>query len=137
MPPGGSHRSTAILLPAFLCRRTPVAIDSVGADFLANEPTLQEQNGALRNNPNVENYLHEAGLVGNAPSGTAYYDGNGKRLTNLGVHEHWNNSAQKQYGRNLGRKEGIELIRLSPTKQLLSWNFFIPVRTSARSHIPL
>ena len=115
----------------------PVAIDSVGADFLANEPTLQEQNGAIRNNPNVENYLHEAGLVGNAPSGTAYYDGNGKRLTNLGVHEHRNNSAQKQYSRNLGREEGIELIRLSPTKQLLSWNFFIPVRTSARSHIPL
>lgn len=95
----------------------PVAIDSVGADFLANEPTLQEHNAALRNNPNVENYLHEAGLVGNAPSGTAYYDGNGKRLANLGVHEHWNNSAQKQYGRNLGREEGIELVRLSPTEK--------------------
>lgn len=88
----------------------PVAIDSVGADFLMNEPVLQKYNGALRNNPNVENYLHEAGLVGNAPSGTVYYDGNGELIVNLGVHEHWNNSVEKQYGRNLGAEEGIELI---------------------------
>ena len=90
----------------------PVAIDSVGADFLINEPTLQENNGTLRNNPNVENYLHEAGLVGNAPSGTVYYDGNGERIVNLGVHEHWNNSILKQYSRNLGGEEGIELVYL-------------------------
>lgn len=57
----------------------PVAIDSVGADFLINEPTSQENNMALKDNPNVENYLHEAGLVKNAPSGTVYYDGNGEQ----------------------------------------------------------
>ena len=91
----------------------PVAIDSVGADFLINEPTLQEYNGVLRNNPNVENYLHEAGLVGNAPSETVYYDGNGEPIVNLGVHEHWNNSIQKQYSRNLGKEEGIELFYLT------------------------
>lgn len=92
----------------------PVAIDSVGADFLINEPTLQEYNGVLRNNPSVENYLHEAGLVVNPPSGTVYYDGNGEVVVNLGVHEHWNNSFEKQYSRNLGKKEGIELIWLTP-----------------------
>ena len=92
----------------------PVAIDSVGADFLINEPTLQEYNGVLRNNPSVENYLHEAGLVANAPSGTVYYDGNGEAVVNLGVHEHWNNSVEKQYSRNLGGEEGIELIYLTP-----------------------
>lgn len=97
---------------SILVSQDPVAIDSVGADFLINEPTLQENNGTLRNNPNVENYLHEAGLVGEAPSGTAYYDGNGKRIVNLGVHEHWNNSVQKQYSRNLGGEEGIELVYL-------------------------
>ncbi len=90
----------------------PVAIDSVGADFLMNEPAVTERNGSLRNNPNVENYLHEAGLVASAPSGVAYRDGSGERVVNLGVHEHWNNPIDKQYGRNLGASEGIELIRL-------------------------
>lgn len=90
----------------------PVAIDSVGADFLGNEPTLQEYNSVIRDNPNVENYLHEAGGVADAPSGTVYYDGNGNRLTNLGVHEHWNNCTKKLYSRNLGQGEGIELVRV-------------------------
>ena len=81
-----------------------------------NEPTVTEHNGALRDNPDVENYLHEAALVANAPSGTAYYNGNGERVENLGVHEHWNNSQDKQYSRNLGASEGIELIYLGSDK---------------------
>ena len=90
----------------------PVAIDSVGADFLMNEPAVTSRNSALRNNPSVENYLHEAGLVADAPSGTAYQNGGGEPISNLGVHEHWNNSTQKQYSRNLGKEEGIELISI-------------------------
>lgn len=88
----------------------PVAIDSVGADFLINEPTVTSNNSVLRDNPNVENYLHEAGLVGNPPSGTVYMNGHGNKVENLGVHEHWNNSVDKLYSRNLGKDEGIELI---------------------------
>ncbi len=94
----------------------PVAIDSVGADFLMNEPAVTEQNAALRGNPTVENYLHEAGLVAAAPSGTVYTNGQGKVVQNLGVHEHWNNSAEKRYSRNLGKPEGIELISLLPAR---------------------
>lgn len=90
----------------------PVAIDSVGADFLGNEPTLQRYNSVIRNNPYVENYLHEAGLVSNAPSHTVYYNGNGRKINNLGVHEHWNNSNERLYSRNLGKNEGIELIKI-------------------------
>lgn len=90
----------------------PVAIDSVGADFLNNEPTITENNSAAKDVTN-ENYLHEAGLVGKAPSGTAYTDGNGHTVANLGVHEHWNNSIEKLYSRNLGKDEGIELIQIS------------------------
>jgi hypothetical protein len=26
------------------------------------------------------------------------------------VHEHWNNATDKQYSRNLGKREGIELV---------------------------
>jgi len=66
----------------------------------------------LRDNPNVENYLHEAALVGDSPSGTVYTGGNGNKVENLGVHEHWNNSADKQYCRNLGKDDRIELIYL-------------------------
>lgn len=97
---------------SILVSQDPVAIDSVGADFLINEPTVTEHNGALRDNPNVENYLHEAGLIGNPPSGTQYQNGYGEAVDNLGVHEHWNNSVEKLYSRNLGKKEGIELIQI-------------------------
>ncbi|MCM1083920.1 MAG: DUF362 domain-containing protein [Clostridium sp.] len=89
----------------------PVAIDSVGADFLTNEPTITKNNSAVSDTSN-ENYLHEAGLVGAAPSGIVYDNGNGIPLTNLGVHEHWNNSTEKKYSRNLGKEEGIELISI-------------------------
>lgn len=92
----------------------PVAIDSVGADFLANEPTITERNGTMAHNPAVENYLHEAGLVADAPSGTVYQNGNGEPVTNLGVHEHWNNAEERLYSRNLGKEEGIELIWIEP-----------------------
>lgn len=87
----------------------PVAIDSVGADFLTNEPTITDNNYSARD-ASVENYLHEAGLVSNAPSGTVYTDSFSKTVTNLGVHEHWNNPTDKQYSRNLGKNEGIELV---------------------------
>ncbi len=90
----------------------PVAIDSVGADFLGNEPTIQQYNSVIKDNPKVENYIHEEANVGNAPSGTDYHDGNGNKLTNLGVHEHWNNCTDKLYSRNLGKDEGIELIKI-------------------------
>lgn len=89
----------------------PVAIDSVGADFLNNEPAVTGNNRSAADITN-ENYLHEAGLVGNAPSGTTYTDGNGHTLINLGVHEHWNNSEQKLYSRNRGKEEGIELVQI-------------------------
>ena len=84
----------------------PVAIDSVGLDFLRNEPNVDF---SVRGH--VDNYLHEAALAGKPPSGTVYDpDGDGTRLSSLGVHEHWNNAAEKKYSRNLGKSEGIELV---------------------------
>lgn len=94
-----------------------VAIDSVGVDLLASEPMVAKHNYAMRDNPYVENYLHEAGLAANAPSGAVYRNGDGQRIVNLGVHEHWNNSADKKYSRNLGKNEGIELVYLRVTKK--------------------
>jgi hypothetical protein len=60
----------------------------------------------------VDNYLHEAALADRPPSGIRYDpEGDGTPLESLGVHEHWNNPQEKQYSRNLGTGEGIELIR--------------------------
>ncbi len=85
----------------------PVAIDSVGVDFLRNEPRATQ----VRGNP--DNYLHEAALAANPPSGTLYDpEKDGTRLASLGVHEHWNNAKDKQYSRNLGKGQGIELVAL-------------------------
>lgn len=89
----------------------PVAIDSVGADFVVNEPNMQRHNRNMRTKPGMENYLHEASLLPYPPSGTRYTDGKGTNPGSLGVHEHWNNSREKLYSRNLGAREGIELIR--------------------------
>lgn len=92
-----------------------VAIDSVGLDFLWYEGEL---NHAINITGNPDNYLHEAALAGNPPSGTVYDpEGDGTRLNSLGVHEHWNNPEDKQYSRNLGTGDGIELARPSFTNE--------------------
>ncbi|MHC4682371.1 MAG: right-handed parallel beta-helix repeat-containing protein [Planctomycetota bacterium] len=53
-------------------------------------------------------------MADNPPSGTVYDpEGDGIRLTSLGVHEHWNNPADKKYSRNLGTGDGIELAKVS------------------------
>jgi hypothetical protein len=39
-------------------------------------------------------------------------EGDGSVLTSLGTHEHWNNATDKQYSRNLGTCDGIELVTI-------------------------
>jgi len=83
----------------------PIAIDSVALDFIRDEPRAVDCTGR-----GVDNYLHEAALANDPPSGVFYDpEGDGTRLQSLGVHEHWNNPLDKQYSRNLGADEGIEL----------------------------
>jgi hypothetical protein len=94
---------------SLLISQDPVAIDSVALDLARSEPTLTRVYG------NVDNYLHEAALASDPPSGAVYDPENdGTPMTNLGVHEHWNNAVEKKYSRNLGRNYGIELIREDP-----------------------
>ncbi len=105
---------------SILASQDPVAIDSVGYDFVNAEwpdvvryghspaPKYDMGGGA-------EDYLHEAALADDPPSGTFYdpdHYGDVTALESLGVHEHWNNEIDKQYSRNLGTGEGIELLRL-------------------------
>ena len=98
-PPFNDHWSSSLLLS-----QDPVAIDSVGADILVNEPIMVTQPDVLPKDSTYQNYLHEAALADNPPSKTLY------NLLSLGVHDHWNNATEKMYARNLGFGEGIELI---------------------------
>jgi hypothetical protein len=90
-----------------------VAIDSVGFDFLVTE--WPETNGPLH--AGTDDYLHEAAQA-NDPCSKTIYDPehDGTRLTSLGAHEHWNNPTYKQYSRNLGDSNGIELVKVSQTQ---------------------
>lgn len=86
----------------------PVAIDSICFDFLWIEWSDYPQMSG------TNDYLVEAALANNPPSGTFYDpDGDGVRVESLGVYEHWNNSIDKQYSRNLGTGDGIELTKPS------------------------
>jgi len=95
---------------SLLASQDPVAIDSVGFDFLCAEYDDYPRAGG------VDDYLHEAALADNPPSGTFYDPDNSdniRRLASLGVHEHWNNPMEKKYSRNLGTGEGIELVAVT------------------------
>jgi uncharacterized protein (DUF362 family) len=100
---------------SILVSQDPVALDSVGYDFLHAEPeyaTAQEYYKGQRST--AQNYIHESALAYNPPSGTYYKNGFGENVTaSLGVHEHWNNVKEKKYSRNLGKDEGIELYRIT------------------------
>jgi len=92
---------------SLLASQDPVAIDSVGFDFVRAEyEDYPRERG-------VDDYLHEAAQADNPPSGTFYdpdHSGNVKRLASLGAHEHWSNDKDKKYSRNLGTGKGIELV---------------------------
>ena len=60
----------------------------------------------------LDGYLREAALADSPPSGTFYDpEHDGISLQSLSVHEHWNNSFDMEYSRNLGLSKGIELIK--------------------------
>ena len=89
----------------------PVAIDSVGFDFLLAE----WPDKVLIGDGGAQDYLHEASSAGNPASGTVYDpERDGTAMQSLGVHEHWNNAVDKQYTRNLGTGSGIELVSSNP-----------------------
>lgn len=120
MPPFGDG-TNADWPSSLFVSQDPVAIDSVAFDFLLNEWPAVVNNGVGTTNSlegGAEDYLHEAALADAPPSGSFYDpERDGVRMRSLGVHEHWNNPIDKQYSRNLGRTNGIELVyaRLNKT----------------------
>ncbi len=105
LPPFNGHWASSLL-----ASQDPVAIDSVGFDFLWSEWEDHPRK------PGADDYLREAALAHDPPSGTFYDPDHAtptKRLPSLGVHEHWNNAQERKYSRNLGKGEGIELVPVS------------------------
>ncbi|MBI5474124.1 MAG: DUF362 domain-containing protein, partial [Ignavibacteriae bacterium] len=94
----------------------PIAIESVGYDFLRTEFTSARGAGTYVQMYGTDDYLHQAADTTRWATGIRYDPENdGTVLGSLGVHEHWNSGALKQYTRNLGIGNGIELIKLNTT----------------------
>jgi hypothetical protein len=91
-----------------------VALESVCFDFIRNEAKVGLPQWKKRPNmaQGVDDYLHQAASSEFWPEGITYDpDNSGTPIPGLGVHEHWNNPVDKNYSRNLGKAEGIELIK--------------------------
>lgn len=101
---------------SILLSQDGVAIESVGIDFLRAEAELNDLFNDRPFFPAVDDYLHQAADKANWPSNISYDPENdGTEIPGLGVHEHWNNSTDMQYSRNLGTGNGIELVKLTGT----------------------
>ena len=108
MPPFNNHWSSSLMLSL-----DPVAIESVAVDFLRTEFSNPEHTVPYISEPGVDDYLHQAADPKNWPAGIVYApNGDNVPMKGLGVHEHWNNPMDKQYSRNLGKGEGIELVKI-------------------------
>jgi hypothetical protein len=101
----------------------PVAIESVGFDFLYEEfdedhPTEgpinpdDDEKGAFPYFAGTDDFLHQAADQSNWPDNITYDPENDDTpiASSLGTHEHWNNAIDKKYTRNLGGSTGIELV---------------------------
>jgi len=87
-----------------------VSIESVCFDFLLTEYTDKSDDIKYPYMDGVDDYLLQAADPANWPEGIQYDpEGDGTKLTSMGVYEHWNNATDKQYSRNLGTGNGIEL----------------------------
>ncbi len=94
----------------------PVAIESVCHDFLRTEYNGLTIPESRPNWDGVDDYLHQAADSSLWPQDIIYDpDSDGIIIASLGVHEHWNNAIDKNYSRNLGTGEGIELIKAHET----------------------
>lgn len=127
MPPFNNDWPSSIFLS-----QDPVAFESVGYDFLykefdADHPTeggaITSSKGPFPQLKAVDDFLHQCADPANWPSGIDYDpEDDGSILTSMGTHEHWNNYIDKQYSRNLGTGNGIELVKVGSETQFTTEN---------------
>lgn len=88
-----------------------VAIESVCFDFMLEEYKNKPSDEKYPYMTGVEDYLKQSADPSTWPAGIVYDpEGDGTPLESMGVYEHWNNPIDKQYSRNLGTGNGIELV---------------------------
>jgi len=110
MPPFSNDWTSSLFIS-----QDPVAIESVGFDFLYTEYKDYPASHGNKNYPlvnGVQDYIYQAADPANWPKGIQYdpsTSNHSSPVASLGVQEHWNNSIDKQYSRNLGLNTGIEL----------------------------
>lgn len=110
---------------SILLSQDPVAIESVCLDIMQKEFTVESEeiidgyNGPAVDRfiyvqwDGVDDYLHQAASSDWWPEGIEYDpDNSGSPIGSQGVHEHWNNTTDMEYSRNLESGEGIELVKL-------------------------
>ncbi len=106
MPPFNNDFPSSLFLS-----QDPVAIESVGFDFLLEEYKNKPSSEKYPYISGVDDYLYQAADNTYWPTGITYDpEGDGTPLQSLGVYEHWNDPVNKQYSRNLHTGNGIELI---------------------------
>ena len=111
MPPFNNDWTSSLFLS-----QDPVALESVGFDFLYNEYKDYPAAHGNKNYPlvsGVQDYIYQAADPANWPAGIKYDPSSADHSSpvgSLGVEEHWNNSTDKKYSRNLGTGTGIELV---------------------------
>jgi uncharacterized protein (DUF362 family) len=90
----------------------PVALESVCYDVLFQEylTDLSKVNYPNQMKVEIADYLKQCASSDYWPASIVYDpEGDGTPIGSLGVFEHWNNANDRQYTRNLGTGEGIEL----------------------------
>ncbi|MBN1413722.1 MAG: DUF362 domain-containing protein [Bacteroidales bacterium] len=99
----------------------PVAIESVGFDFLLEEYKNKASNIKYPYISGVDDYLFQSADSSYWPDNINYDpEGDGSILPSLGVKEHWNDPLNKQYSRNLKTGNGIELLLVDSEKIIIS-----------------
>jgi hypothetical protein len=99
----------------------PVALESVGFDFLLEEYKNKAADIKYPYISGVDDYLFQAADSSYWPEGLQYDpEGDGTILPSLGVKEHWNDAENKQYSRNLKTGNGIELVLVNSDKIVTS-----------------
>ncbi len=116
----------------------PLAIESVGYDFLRSEFTASRGVDSSVQMSGVDDYLHQAADSANWPQGIRYDpDNDGLCSASLGVHEHWDNAIDKKYSRNLGTGDGIELVDIKQaTPDHVLAHDDVPVECRLMQHYP-
>jgi antirestriction protein len=98
---------------SILVSQDQVALESVCFDFLRTEYTVENSEYPYPQMEGTNDYLLQAADSTYWPEGITYDPENdGVPISSLGVHESWDNAENKQYSRNLGTGDGIELVKL-------------------------